>query len=156
MLNNTPDLVEGLPSTDAASLLALGSSIEVAGGDTLFRLGDGADAIYVIERGCVALRLPMEVAGHPHDVVVEERGPGQTVGWSGLIPPHRFTLEAVAVVDSVLIALPRAALVRHFEAHPALGWAVTQNLATIVGRRLQVIQAMWLREVQRLVQLRYA
>jgi CRP/FNR family transcriptional regulator, cyclic AMP receptor protein len=155
MLNDTPDLVHGLAPEEAARVLSLGARMEVGGGDVLFRLGDGAEAIYVVESGCLALRLPMEVGGHPHDVVVEERGPGQTVGWSGLIPPHRFTLEAVAVVDSVLIALPRAALVRHFEAHPALGWAVTQNLATIVGRRLQVIQAMWLREVQRLVQLRY-
>jgi CRP/FNR family transcriptional regulator, cyclic AMP receptor protein len=156
MLNNTLELIHGLPPADADGVLALGTRLEVGGGSVLFRLGDAADVIYVVESGCLALRMPMDVGGQAHDVVVEERGAGQTVGWSGLIPPHRFTLEAVALVDSTVLSLPRAALMRHFEAHPAVGWAVTQNLASIVGRRLQVIQAMWLREIQRLVQLRYA
>jgi CRP-like cAMP-binding protein len=100
--------------------------------------------------------MPMELAGQARDVGVEERGAGQTVGWSGLIPPHRFTLEAIAVVDSTVLVLPRTVVLRHFESRPAIGWAVTENLASIVGQRLQVIQAMWLREVQRVVQLRYA
>jgi CRP/FNR family transcriptional regulator, cyclic AMP receptor protein len=156
MLNERPELVHGLPPADADAFLALGTRVAVGGGGVLFRLGEAAEVIYVVERGVLALRLPMEIGGESRDVVVEERGPGQTVGWSGLIPPHRFTLEAAALVDSVVIALPRASVVRHFEAHPVIGWAVTQNLASIVGRRLQVIQAMWLREVQRLVQLRYA
>jgi CRP/FNR family transcriptional regulator, cyclic AMP receptor protein len=156
MLNRTPDLVQGLSDTDAAGVLALGASVSMNGGDVLFRLGDAAEAIYVIERGSLALRLPMEVGGEARDVVVEERGVGQTVGWSGLIPPHRFTLEAVAVVDSAVLALSRTDLLAHFASNPAIGWAVTRNLASIVGQRLQVTQAMWLREVQRVVQLRYA
>jgi CRP-like cAMP-binding protein len=156
MLHNTPDLVQGLPPAEADGVVALGTRLDVPGGGVLFRLGDAADVIYVIESGCLALRMPMDVGGQAHDVVVEERGAGQTVGWSGLIPPHQFTLEAVALVDSTVVSLTRAALRRHFEAHPAVGWAVTQNLASVVGRRLQVIQAMWLREVQRLVQLRFA
>jgi CRP-like cAMP-binding protein len=156
MLNGTPDLVQGLPPGDANGVLALGAPMAVAGGAVLFRLGDDADALYVIDRGRIALRLPMEVGGTERNVVIEERGVGQTVGWSALIPPHRFTLEAVAVVDSTVIALARAPLYRYFETHPAIGWAVTANLASIVGRRLQVIQAMWLREMQRVVQLRYA
>jgi CRP/FNR family transcriptional regulator, cyclic AMP receptor protein len=156
MLNRMPDLVQGLPEAEAAALLALGTSAGLRGGEVLFRLGDAAEAIYIIERGCLSLRMPMELAGQARDVGVEERGAGQTVGWSGLIPPHRFTLEAIAVVDSTVLVLPRTVVLRHFESRPAIGWAVTENLASIVGQRLQVIQAMWLREVQRVVQLRYA
>lgn len=156
MFNTTPDLLQGLANADAERILALGQTVPVAGGDALFRLGDIAEALYLVDRGRIALRLPMEVGGHARDVVIEERGVGQTVGWSALIPPHRFTLEAVALVDSTVIALPRTLLLRHFEANPSIGWAVTQNLASIVGQRLQVIQAMWLREMQRVVQLRYA
>jgi CRP/FNR family cyclic AMP-dependent transcriptional regulator len=156
MLNQVPDLVRGLPQADAEGVLALGEPLLVEGGNVLFELGAVADLLYVIGRGCIALRLPLEVGGRAHEVVVEERGIGQTVGWSALIPPHRFTLEAVAVVDSTLLALPGAALRAHLEARPEVGLAVMQNLAAIVGQRLQVIQAMWLREVQRVVHLRYA
>lgn len=156
MLNQTPDLVQGLPQAEADAVLALGEPMTFAGGDVLFRLGDDAGSLYVVGRGRIGLRLPMDVGGSARDVVVEERGVGQTVGWSALIPPHRFTLEAVAVVDSTVLALSRRDLRRHFEANPAIGWAVTENLASIVGQRLQVIQAMWLREMQRVVQLRFA
>ena len=78
------------------------------------------------------------------------------LGWSALIPPHRFTLKATAPLETVLIALPRQALVSHFAAHPAVGHVVISNLATIIGQRLQVLQAMWLREMQRVIEMRCA
>jgi hypothetical protein len=52
-----------------------------------------------------------------------------------------------------VLALGRAALLEHFAARPALGYAVALNVAAIVGQRLQVFQAMWLREIQRVVQM---
>jgi CRP-like cAMP-binding protein len=156
MVRSVPDLLDGLAQADAQDVLALGVPVTLRGGDVLFRLGDEAASLYIVQRGCIALRLPMDVAGRASDVVVEERGVGQTVGWSGLIPPHRFTLEAIALVDAVVLGLPRATLMEHFSRHPDVGWEVTQNLASIIGQRLQVIQAMWLREMQRVVALRYA
>lgn len=156
MFNATPDLLQGLAPAGAEGVLALGVRMPVSGGESLFRLGEIAESLYVVERGRIALRLPMEVGGRSRDVIIEERGAGQTVGWSALIPPHRFTLEAMALVDGAVIAIAREPLLRHFEANPAIGCAVTRNLASIIGRRLQVIEAMWLREMQRVVQLRYA
>jgi len=53
-----------------------------------------------------------------------------------------------------VLALARAALLEHFAAHPAVGYAVSLNLAAIIGQRLQVFQAMWLREIRRVIELR--
>jgi CRP-like cAMP-binding protein len=156
MQTGLPDLVNVLEPDAAADILALGRRLTVATGTTLFTLGATADCLYVVEHGRIALRMPMHMGGQEQYVMVEERGPGQSVGWSALIPPHRFTLEAAAVVDSAVLALPRERLLEHFAARPAIGYAVTRNVAALVGQRLQVIQAMWLREVQRLVELRYA
>jgi len=55
-----------------------------------------------------------------------------------------------------LLALSRQALRDHFASHPAVGYAVALNLATVIGQRLQLFQAMWLREMQRTVELRCA
>ena len=44
----------------------------------------------------------------------------------------------------------------YFSAHPETGRAVAFNLASVIGQRLQIFQAMWLREVQRMVEQRYA
>ena len=150
------ELFRGLDDAEAQDIRSLAVRVELEPGQRLFRLGDEADRLFVVERGRIALTLPLKVREREEDVLVEERLPGQAFGWSALIPPHHFTLTAGAPVDSAVLALPRAALHAHFAARPSVGYLVTRNLAAIVGHRLQVVQAMWLREVQRVVAQRCA
>jgi CRP-like cAMP-binding protein len=98
----------------------------------------------------------MQVRNRGEDVMVEERSPGQTVGWSALIPPYQFTLTATAPLETEVITLSRDALTQYLAAHPETGYAVSLNLASVIGERLQLFQAMWVREVQRMVELRCA
>jgi CRP-like cAMP-binding protein len=156
MANGTPELLKGLPDEEAARIVGLGHPIRLTAGEVLFDLGAPADSIYVIHQGRIALTLPMQVGGRQQDVMVEERTPGQTVGWSALIAPHRFTLKATALLETQVLALARQALFDHFAARPTSGYALISNVSTIVGHRLQVFQAMWLREVQRVVEYRSA
>ncbi len=156
MTERQPDLLRGLAPADIAAVVALGARIALSEGATLFRLGSEASSLYLVERGRVTLTLPMQLAGREQDVLVEERLPGQMLGWSALIPPHRFTLNATAPLATELIALPRQKLLDHFAEHPQVGYTVLTNLAGIIGHRLQVLQAMWLREMQRVIELRCA
>jgi CRP-like cAMP-binding protein len=156
MTNGSLDLLKGLTQEAVDETLALGSRIFLDGGDELFRLGAEADCLYLVSRGRINLTLPMQVRGQDQDVLVEERTPGQTVGWSALIPPYRFTLRATAPLATEVISLPRAALCDHFLRHPEVGYMVTLNLAAVIGQRLQLFQAMWLREMERMVELRCA
>jgi CRP-like cAMP-binding protein len=155
-MNDRPDLLAGLSAEDANRILALGDVIILASGSDLFSLGEQADRLFLVQRGRIRLTLPMQIRGKKENVLVEEVNHGQTVGWSALIPPHRFTLKATAMLDSELIALSRAALRAHFAEHPLVESTVRLNLAVIVGHRLQLFQAMWLREMQRIVELQYA
>jgi CRP-like cAMP-binding protein len=148
------DMLHGVSAADAARLIALGSRIQVPTGAQLFELGTEAGDVFIIERGRIALTLPMRIGARHEDILVEERTAGQMVGWSGLIPPHRFTLKASAQIDTDVLVLPRAPVLAFFDANPAIGYVVMQNLASIVGQRLQVFQAMWLREMQRFVETR--
>jgi CRP-like cAMP-binding protein len=156
MPKGLPDLLEGLSDAAAAEVMALGVRSTIKSGAPLFRLGSPADCIYLVERGCIALTLPMQIRGRTEDVLIEERQAGQTLGWSALIPPHRFTLNASAPVDAEVVALPRAALLTHFTKQPDAGYVVTRNVAEVIGQRLQIFQAMWLREMQRLIEMRSA
>jgi CRP-like cAMP-binding protein len=148
------DLLAGLAEEEAARVLALGSRIALSAGQVLFNLGDAADSLFIVESGRIALTLPLRLRDGQQDVLIEERSPGQALGWSALVPPHRFTLKAAASIDTEVLALPRAALFEHFAAHPAVGYAVTRNVSAVVGQRLQVLQTMWLREMQRVVEIR--
>jgi CRP-like cAMP-binding protein len=151
-----PDLLAGLPDDAVEEITSLGFPVTLSKGHVLFDLGDPADKLYVLRSGNVALSLPMTVRGSERDILVEERSPGQTVGWSALVPPHRFTLKATASIDSEVLALPREPLLGHLREHPEVGYTITRNVAAVVGHRLQVLQAMWLREIQRVVELKQA
>lgn len=151
MTGHAPDLLAGLDAEDAARVLARATRARVPAGEVLFRLGDAAETLYVIDRGRVSLTLPMQVKGREEDLLVEERLSGQTIGWSALIPPHRFTLKATAQIETELIALSRPVLLELFGEDPRTAFCVTLNLASVIGQRLQLFQAMWLRELQRVV-----
>lgn len=150
------DLLQGLTDDEAVGVLALGVPQSLPAGGVLFRLGEPAERLYLVRSGRIHLTLPVAIRGSDEDVLIEERLAGETVGWSGLIPPHRFTLKATAPVPTELTALPRAALLEHFAAHPAVGYGVMRNLGAVIGHRLQLFQTMWTREMQRSVELRYA
>jgi CRP/FNR family cyclic AMP-dependent transcriptional regulator len=154
MLN--ADLFEGLEPEDVEEALGLGVRVTLPGGARLFRLGEDADRIYLIVRGSLKLTMPMRVRGAEREMLVEERGPGQTVGWSALIPPYRFTLTATAPLETEVVAFSREGLRHYALACPEIGCTVFLNLAAVVGQRLQLFQTLWLREVERLVELRFA
>jgi CRP-like cAMP-binding protein len=153
MSDSYPDLLKSMSAADAGAVLALGRSVTLSSGSVLFQLGADADQLYVINRGRVNLTLPMQVFGQEQDILVEERVAGQTLGWSALIPPHRFTLKATAQIDTELLAFHRAELLGHFAANSRVGYAVVGNVAATVGQRLQVFQAMWLREMKRVLEM---
>jgi CRP-like cAMP-binding protein len=145
------DLFAGLAADDVAALAALASAIPLEAGGILFRIGQEATNLYVVEDGLIELTMPMRVGGRDENVCVDERLTGQALGWSTLVPPHRFTLDATARVASRLLAFPRDRLLAFFTERPDVGLVVLRNVAALVGQRLQVSQAMWLRQMQHMV-----
>ncbi len=151
MPNPSWDLFEGLAPDKVDALLTLASPLSLTEGEELFVLGDEADRVFLVVSGQVRLTLPLNVGERQVDIMVGERMPGHLVGWSGLIPPHRFTFKAAAAADTELLALARTSLLAYFNEMPEVGYLVYSNLARIVGQRLQVFQTIWVREMQHVV-----
>ena len=146
------ELLRDLGPEASESVLSLAVPVNLRAGDVLFDLGADADRLFIIRLGRVSLTLPMKLDGRAADLLIEEKLGGEVVGWSALIPPHRFTLKAAAAADTSLIAIPRDPLLALLAANPALGYALTRSVASIVGQRLQMFQAMWLRQMQGLLE----
>ena len=147
------ELLHGLSPHDAEELLKIGTRMTLKRGTMLFELGSPADSVYIVTQSRLSLTLPMMVRGREENVLIEERQTGQALGWSALIPPNRFTLTASAPFGAEVLRIPREVLAGHLTARPEVGYIVMRNVAEIVGQRLQVFQAMWLREMQRVVEL---
>jgi len=66
----------------------------LADGELLFRQGDPATGCWVVRAGAVALSTDVPGRGQ---VVVQTLHPLDVVGWSWLVPPHRWAFTATAV-----------------------------------------------------------
>jgi len=92
--------------------------VEIAAGETLFRQGDPADALYVVADGAVVpvAETPGETGGRTRLAVLEA---GEFFGEIGLVTrqPRNATIEAL--VDTRLLAIDRRLMWRWLRANPA-------------------------------------
>ncbi|MEK7866136.1 MAG: cyclic nucleotide-binding domain-containing protein [Planctomycetota bacterium] len=145
------EVLEGLDGRCIEALAAAAEARTLDGGETLFRLGENATRLYVVGSGEVELTLPISLESEARELRVETRGPRTTVGWSALIPPHRFTLSARAVGPSQVFGLERSALEKAFGEDPHSGYLFMKHVCSGIGRRLVQVQALWARELRHAV-----
>lgn len=102
-------------------------------GAMILREGDPTEALGVVARGRVALRLRVPERGDTTILTVE---PGNIIGWSAVIPPHRATSTVVAIVPSELLLLDGEELRAQLDADPELAAAVYPSLLESMAHRL--------------------
>ncbi len=139
----------GVPDGKLERFARIGEPIVVKAGEFLFRLGDSAKWLYLIDRGKVDLSVPFHIQGAPREIAIQTAGSGDTLAWSSLVRPHVLTMSARAVENSRLLRFSGEALGSLCHEEAETGLAVIERLTEVVGRRLQQVQAMWIRELQR-------
>jgi CRP/FNR family cyclic AMP-dependent transcriptional regulator len=149
------ELFAGLSDAQRRSVTGLARERTAGAGEVLFRLGDRADAFYVIRRGRVELTFPLMVRGEEKEARFQSLEPPRTLAWSALVPPHRATMSARGTTDVSLLAFDRDRVLALFEEQPAIGHVVMANLARVIATRLHELLALWVREVQRNVSQTY-
>ena len=75
--------------------------------DFLYREGDDAETFFVIRHGRVALEAHQRAGG---SLVVETVEDGEVLGWSWLVPPHRWMFDARAVTATSAVVFDGACL----------------------------------------------
>lgn len=144
-------LFHGLDEAQCEAFLPLATERRAGRDDYLFRLGEPADALFVIRRGVVHLTMPLAMNGTVREVVVQEAGEGETIAWSALIEPYRFTMSGRAGTDVDLLGFRTRDLQAALRTYPDAGVQIVTNLAQVIARRLQVMHTMWAREIQRAI-----
>jgi len=119
-------------SLDELAGCALNQHIKA--GDYLFHEGDVAEHFYVVTRGRIVVEAFIPASG-PH--VLDSVAEGEVLGWSGLIPPHRWLFDARAVAAASVVALDATCLRRKCDADPRLGYDFIQRVAQVMSHRLQ-------------------
>lgn len=102
-------------------------------GEEILREGEPTRSLGIVRSGRVALRLRVPERGPTTILTVE---PGDVIGWSAVVPPHRSTSTVVALLPTDLLLIDGAALRAELAADPELAAPVYLNLLEALARRL--------------------
>jgi CRP/FNR family cyclic AMP-dependent transcriptional regulator len=127
-------LTAGLRDETRLALADLGRVVTVEAGEMLTREGEPNETVGIVLRGRIALRVRVPERGTVTILTVE---PGDIVGWSALVPPHRASSTAVALVPSDLVLFDGNSLRAALASDAQLAAEVYPLLLNAVARRLE-------------------
>ena len=102
-------------------------------GEEILREGEPTRSLGIVRTGRVALRLRVPERGPTTVLTVE---PGDVIGWSAVIPPHRATSTVVALLPTELLLIDGAAMRAELASDAELAAPVYLTLLEALARRL--------------------
>lgn len=125
---------QGMDSHQVKKLASLAVEVKFAPDEVIFREGDEARAIYLIEEGQIALES--HVAGRGL-VTMLTLGTGELLGWSSLFPPRRKTSNARAIQPTWAIAIDTEKLQEACQTDHQLETMIIRRVADVIAERLK-------------------
>ncbi len=123
----------GLPAETQSRLAALGEIRRAPIGTELLREGEIAEEFGILVSGRVALRMLVPERGMVTILTVE---PGDILGWSAIVPPHRSTSTVVAIEPVEALMFDGEALRAALRGDHALAATLYPRILQTVSRRL--------------------
>jgi CRP/FNR family cyclic AMP-dependent transcriptional regulator len=123
------DVLQGLTDWELKIVAQFLKEENVGEGTLLFEEGQKAGRLFIVEEGGISLQFPR---GEPYDI----QGPGKILGWSFLVPPHRYTASAETNAPTRLLVMKSPDFYYLIHKEPKMGVKVMSNLAQVVAGRL--------------------
>jgi CRP-like cAMP-binding protein len=128
------NLFAGLAPELVALLAAHAKTRSVAADQVLFHYGDRAQSFFLVTSG----RISVEVAAiEGPSLQLQDLGPGAVLGWSWLIPPHRWSFQARAETAAEVVEFDGQAILAECESNPRFGYELLKRFAALMSERLQ-------------------
>ncbi len=131
-------LARGLSAAELRLLESCMACHTLAQGSEVFAQGDAGDALYLVSRGTVSIRLPGQ-GSHSHRIAAF--GPGVIFGEMSLLEGKPRSATAVADEDVELWSLSRDRLDWLQDNHPGVAARLVRNLSLDLADRLRLTTA---------------
>jgi len=128
-------LFQGLIDKEIHAVINIGQEKNYNPGDVVFKEGDEAVHIFIIESGKLAIQT---AAGQ----TIYTALPGDILGWSTLMLPYNRTASAIAVDKASVIIIDQLKLQEFCDKYPAIGYKITRNVGRIIAIRMRTAKAM--------------
>jgi len=137
-LLRTYDFFKGLTDAQLQKLVTIATYESYAAETQIYNIGDPAVKLYIVKEGKLVLVMdsfkgPIRPAKQVNVEFVLE---GEWMGWSALVEPYKYTLRALCVEKSKLIALDAVALRKMLHDDTVLGFNIMQSVAKLIASRL--------------------
>jgi len=126
--------LKGLPEHHIELIVGCASNVRFDAGQTIFHEGQEANQFYIVRHGKISLEI---FAPNRGPLIVETLGEGDILGWSWLIPPYEWHLDAKAMELTRAIALDGKCLRKKCEEDHELGYELLKRFAQIIEQRLE-------------------
>ncbi len=126
--------LKGLAPPYLKELVGCASNVRFQAGEYIFRQGEEASTFYAVRQGAVALEIFVPEKG---GVVIQNVGEGDVLGWSWLIPPHRWRFDARAVEETRAIAFDGTCLRGKCEEDHNFGYELLKRFSEVITQRLE-------------------
>jgi CRP-like cAMP-binding protein len=132
MLGEHP-FFQDMPADVRQVLVGCAANERFAAGEMIFREGEAADRFYLIRHGQVGLEL--RVPGQP-PLVVGTLEAGEVLGWSWLVPPFKWIMDARARTLVRALSLDATCLRGKCESDHSVGYELYKRFIPVMSRRL--------------------
>jgi len=130
----TAEMFDGLTEEQKQQFLSLGKTETYEQGVVIFREGEDAQKLYIIEEGCVAIESDVDGQKRVPICTVSK---GQVFGWSSLVPPYQLTASAITLEKTRAIAIDSTKVRDLCSTNPTLGCLIMRNTTRLVASRLK-------------------
>ena len=135
-------------NAELEKVLSLAVEREYDAGTAIFKEGQPAQELLLVEDGKIALQmqLPSSQSSHQRKVTVDFAGRGDVLGWSTAVEPYVLTLSAITLQRVKLKAIDAQKLRSLIESDYQVGYKLLAGLIKVVASRLAETRALLMSE----------
>lgn len=128
------ELFSGISEATLDRIIGIANSETFDAGTTLYKVGDPAEDLYVLESGRVNFVIGREERTTPAGFALRK---GEVFGWNALLEqyPHRIA-AATCLEKSSLLRINGKQMLQVLEDDPAAGFVVMRRLSSLINRYL--------------------
>ncbi len=128
------ELFSGLGGAPLAALATLAQRVEFESGSWLYKKGDAAEDLFVLESGRIEFHIGREDRTSPAGFMLKK---GEMFGWNALLEKYPQRIAAALCMEkTTLLKINGKAMLGVLEADPAAGFIVMRHLSSLINRYL--------------------
>jgi CRP-like cAMP-binding protein len=129
---------KGFTDAQLEKLAAIALEESFEAGTQMYKKGDPARSLFMCQEGKIVMVMDNYMGPHraSMQITVDIVTRGESMGWSAVVDPYLYTLGALCIDNSRLIALDAEKLRGLMDEDCELGYKVLQATAKVIASRL--------------------